>query len=77
MRSIAKSLLLPGDTDLPMMLQEPAYLVTVALAAQDVPAYGKTFALQAGMALDADIMLDRRSIIEWIFDPLFSLVART
>lgn len=76
-RSIAKSLLLPGETDLPMMLQEPAYLVTVALAAQHVRAYGKTFALQAGMALDADIMLDRRSIIEWIFDPLFSLVART
>lgn len=75
--SIAKSLLLPGDTDLPLRLDEPAYLVTVALREQDVHAYGRTFALQAGMALDADVMLDRRSIIEWMFDPLFSLVQRT
>ncbi|MCB1801237.1 MAG: HlyD family efflux transporter periplasmic adaptor subunit [Gammaproteobacteria bacterium] len=76
-RSIAKTLLLPGDTDLPLALKEPAYLVTVALAEQDVRAYGKRFALQPGMALDADVTLDRRSIIEWIFDPLFSLVQRT
>lgn len=76
-RSIAKTLLLPGDTDLPLQLKEPAYLVTVNLAEQDVRAYGKAFALQAGMALDADVTLDRRSVIEWIFDPLFSLVQRT
>jgi membrane fusion protein len=75
--SIAKSLLLPGDTDLPLALKEPAYLVTVALDDQAVRAYGNAFALRPGMALDADVTLDRRSIIEWIFDPLFSLVQRT
>ena len=75
--SIAKSLLLPGDTDLPLALDEPAYLVTVRLREQAVAAYGRQFALQAGMAFDADVTLDRRSIIEWIFDPLFSLVQRT
>lgn len=74
--SIAKSLLLPGDADLPLALKEPAYLVTVTLAEQSVRAYGNAFTLRAGMALDADVMLDRRSIIEWIFDPLFSLVQR-
>ncbi len=75
--SIAKTLLLPGDASLPLPLDEPAYLVTVELRDQAVHAYGKTFPLQAGMALDGDVMLDRRSIIEWIFDPLFSLVQRT
>lgn len=75
--SIARSLLLPGEARLPLSLQEPAYLVTVSLAGQAVSAYGKAFPLQAGMALDADIVLDRRSIIAWIFDPLFSLVKRT
>lgn len=75
--SIAKTLLVPGETDLPLALEEPAYLVTVSLAEQAVKAYGKEFPLQAGMALDGDVILDRRSIIHWIFDPLFSLVQRT
>ena len=75
--SIAKTLLLPGDASLPLQLDEPAYVVTITLSDQSVRAYGKSFPLQAGMALDADVMLDRRSIIEWIFDPLFSLVQRT
>lgn len=75
--SIAKTLLVPGETDLPLALEEPAYLVTVSLAEQAVRAYGKEFPLQAGMALDGDVILDRRSIIHWIFDPLFSLVQRT
>lgn len=72
--SIAKTLLLPGDTVLPTPLSEPAYLVTVALDKQAVEAYGKSFPLQAGMALEGDISLDRRSIMQWIFDPLFSLM---
>jgi len=76
-KSIAKSLLLPGDAALPLPLNEPAYLVTVALDAQSVEAYGKTFPLQAGMSLDADVKLERRPIIEWIFDPLLSLAKRT
>jgi membrane fusion protein len=75
--SIAKTLLLPGDAKLPLPLKEPAYLVTVALQDQSIHAYGKTFPLQAGMALDGDVILDRRSIIQWIFDPLFSLVQRS
>jgi membrane fusion protein len=75
--SIARSLLLPGEARLPMTLQEPAYLVRVVLGGQAVTAYGRDFPLQAGMALDADIVLDRRSIIEWVFDPLLSLVKRS
>ena len=74
---MAQSLLLPQDTDLPVALNEPAYLVTVDLAEQAVQAYGKRFPLQTGMAIDADVMLDRRSIIEWVFEPLFSLAKRS
>lgn len=76
-RSVSKSLLLPHDADLPMVLSEPAYLVTVDLAEQSVQAYGKRFPLRTGMAIDADVMLDRRSIIEWVFEPLFSLTGRS
>ena len=70
---ISKSLITPGETQLPVTLQEPAYRVTVALDAQTLRAYSRDMALQPGMVLDADISLDRRPIIQWVFDPLYSV----
>ena len=52
---------------------EPVYQVTVDLAKQTATVYGEAIALQAGMNLNADIMIDRRRLIEWALDPLFSL----
>ena len=34
-------------------------------------------ALQPGMQVEADIQLDRRRLIEWIFEPLLGLAGRT
>ena len=73
---IAKTLISPGEANLPVTLQEPVYLVTADLDAQSVKAYGNELALQSGMLLEADIQLDRRRIIEWLFDPLFSIKDR-
>jgi membrane fusion protein len=73
---ISKSLITPNEVQLPMALQEPAYRVTVALAAQSVKAYNQDMALQPGMLLDADIWLDRRRIIEWVLDPLLSVAKK-
>lgn len=52
---------------------EPLYRVTVALANQVVIAYGHDEALKPGMLVDADILGERRRLIEWIFEPLYSL----
>jgi membrane fusion protein len=73
---ISKTLLLPGETTLPVPLQEPAYRVTVALDAQSVKAYGEEFPLQAGMLLDADIWLERRKLYQWLLDPIYSVMGR-
>jgi membrane fusion protein len=51
----------------------PLYRVQVVLDDQVVLAYGKTEMLRPGMALDADIMMERRSLFEWIFEPLFGI----
>jgi len=59
-----------------MMVDEPVYRVTVRLPAQQVQAYGHAMSLQAGMAVDADIRLDRRRVIEWLFDPILSISRR-
>lgn len=75
--SIARTLLLPGDVDLPTPLTTPAYLVTVSLDKQTIAAYDEEFPLQAGMSFDGDVLLDRRSILQWMFDPLLSLTKRS
>lgn len=56
--------------------REPLYRITVALDRQAVQAYGHAQALTPGMQLDADVMLERRRLIEWIFEPLLSVTGR-
>lgn len=52
---------------------EPFYRVTVALDAQEVFAYGHSESLKPGMLLEADILGETRSLIEWVFEPLYAL----
>jgi membrane fusion protein len=60
----------------PQAAGEPLYRITVALDRQQVSAYGQDLALVPGMQLDADVLLDRRRLIEWIFEPLLGLGGR-
>jgi len=55
---------------------DPLYRIDVALASQQVSAYGRSELLKAGMTLDADLLLDRRSLIEWMFEPLIGMKKR-
>lgn len=75
---ISSTPLLPAEMGFtpPDGAREPMYRIKAALVAQGVTAYGREEPLQPGMQLEADVMLDRRRLIEWIFDPLFSLAGR-
>jgi membrane fusion protein len=55
---------------------EPLYRITVALDAQTVQAYGRAQPLSPGMQIDADVLLEQRRLIEWIFEPLISVAGR-
>ncbi|MBS0447914.1 MAG: HlyD family efflux transporter periplasmic adaptor subunit [Proteobacteria bacterium] len=55
---------------------EPLYRITVRLDRQTVEAYGQAQALAPGMQLDADVLLDRRRLIEWIFEPVLGIAGR-
>lgn len=55
---------------------KPIYRVVVALARQDITAYGKPVPLQPGMQLEADVLVEKRQLIEWVFDPLYTLTGR-
>ena len=67
---VSQTILKGSDLSAPVTLQEPAYKVTVALDRQDIDAYGQAIPLQADMLLRADIILDRRSLLRWLLDPL-------
>lgn len=64
-RELSRSARLQGEL--------PLYRARVALAAQEVPAYGEVLPLRAGMTLSADIVVDERSLLEWLLEPLYSL----
>lgn len=52
------------------------YRVTAALDVQTVAVYGKPQPLQAGMALQADILQERRRLYEWVLEPLYSVTGK-
>ncbi|MBO1256994.1 HlyD family efflux transporter periplasmic adaptor subunit [Alteromonas sp. 5E99-2] len=70
---VAKSVILPNETLLPISFQEPVYRVVVKLDEQGVIAYGVSVPLQAGMLLEADIVIDSRSLFEWLFESIYSI----
>jgi len=76
--SVSRSAHAPGELGYvpPDGSREPLYRIKVALDSQDVIAYGRPEPLQSGMQVDADVLLDRRRLIEWLFDPLVSLAGR-
>jgi membrane fusion protein len=54
-------------------ISEPLYRVLVTLDQQTVNAYGRAELLKPGMTVDADILLDRRRLIEWVLEPLYGV----
>lgn len=63
----------PGELDAPVPYEQPVYRVKVSLMKSTVTAYGDEVSLKPGMTLQGDVITDRRSLIEWMLDPLFSL----
>jgi membrane fusion protein len=76
--SVSRSAVAAAELGLPSPdgSREPVYRVKVELASQTVPAYGRDEPLQAGMLVEADVLLDRRRLIEWVFEPILGLAGR-
>ena len=73
--SISRSAM-SGD-DMPAAAgREALYRITVSLHNQTMRAYGQAYALQPGMLVDADILLEQRMLYEWALEPLFSLTGK-
>lgn len=71
--NVSQTLLTSNDASGPITLKEPAYRVTATLDHPEIKAYGKEIPLQPDMLLQADIILERRSLLNWFLDPLLSV----
>ncbi|MBK4715102.1 MULTISPECIES: HlyD family secretion protein [Tenebrionibacter/Tenebrionicola group] len=58
-------------------VQEQHYLVKVKLDNQFIKAYGKPVRLQPGSAVEADFLIDKRRLYEWVLEPLYALARST
>jgi membrane fusion protein len=55
---------------------QPLYRVSVTLPAQAIASHDRSERLKPGMLLDADILGEKRRLVEWLFEPLYALRAR-
>ncbi|HUB13752.1 MAG TPA: HlyD family efflux transporter periplasmic adaptor subunit [Acetobacteraceae bacterium] len=76
-RNVSRTLLRPAEIVGPMAVRDPSYRVTVTLDRQSIQAFGREFPLGADMTVKADIVFDRRSLLDWVLDPVRSLRGRS
>jgi len=77
--AVSATVLLPQEVNAALRteeIREPVYRVTVRLIRQDMLAFGQVMELSAGMALTADIILEKRSFAEWLFEPILAIRGR-
>ncbi|MCH7743722.1 MAG: HlyD family efflux transporter periplasmic adaptor subunit [Proteobacteria bacterium] len=75
--SISGAAINPGQLTGPMQVNEPVFIAKVALQKNTITAFGEEKPLQADMLLTADILQAKRSILDWMLNPLYALRGRT
>ena len=73
---IGRNVWSPGDRVGPLSAKEPVYRVDVGLDKQSVAALDQEFPLRPGMSVNADLLLEKRTLFEWIFEPVIKLKER-
>jgi membrane fusion protein len=77
-KSVSGTVLAPADVSIPgLEIHEPVFRARVSLAAAAIVAYGEQHALQPGMLVTAEVVLDRQSLLRWLFDPLYAVSRKT
>jgi len=74
--TVSRTVWSPGEKIGPMAAREPVYRIDVKLDRQSVTVAGQDIPLRPGMMVGADILLERRTVFEWIFAPVLELRAR-
>lgn len=73
-RSVSRTVLAPAEVAIPgLEIQEPVFRVKVVMQDDAVTAYGQQIPIQPGMLLSASIVIDRRTLVEWLLDPIYAV----
>jgi len=75
-QSVSETVLAPDEVIGPSRPKEPSYRVLVSLDRGTINAFGHEVPLQADMTVRADIILERRGLLAWVFEPPLSLKGR-
>ena len=68
--TVSRTLLRPSEVAGPVIASGPCYRVTVLLDTQEIRAGDVALRLAPDMALSADIVVERRSLLQWLLSPL-------
>jgi len=71
---IDEIVIMPNEINLPITYSQPFYRARVTLESQTIKTQGKTYQLKSGMLVDADILMERKSIFRWVFDPFITML---
>jgi len=74
--SISGTVWSAGEKIGPLTAREPVYRIDVKLERQTVTAGLREIPLRPGMLASADILLEKRTVFEWVFEPVLALRER-
>lgn len=76
-RTVSSTVLGPSEVNFQgLNIQEPVFRIRVSLSREAMEAYGQSIPMQPGMLVSAEIVFDRRSLLRWLFDPIYAVGQR-
>lgn len=76
-RTVSSTVLAPSEAGIQGLdIKEPVFRIRVSLSREVVQAYGQNVRMQPGMLVSALIVFDRRSLLAWLFDPIYAVGRR-
>ncbi len=76
-RTVSSTVLGPSEVNFQgLNIQEPVFRIRVSLSREAIEAYGQSIPMQPGMLVTAQIVFDRRSLLRWLFDPIYAVGQR-
>jgi membrane fusion protein len=76
-RLVSSTVLAPSEVAIQgLNIQEPTFRIRVSLGRESMQAYGESYPMQPGMLVSGDIVFDRRTLIQWLFDPIYAVAGR-
>lgn len=76
-KAVSGAVMAPEESGAPFALNEATYRVLARLDEQSLLIADSSVALQSGMKLTANIVLERRSFMDWLLEPLRAVARRS